>query len=381
MKNLVFKTIAVLMNLFVVLLAVEVYVRVKQGDLSQFKAREMQYRRADFRFDHSFIPGAKASCVTQEWDVPYSINSMGFRDHEYGKKPAGTFRVLMIGDSYTEGYGVKLEDSFIKVLEKELNDHDSSKKYEVVNGAIASYSPLLEYIFISQKALSVEPDVVVLVYDYGDLKDDYEYEKTTTFENGLPVKATPYQRAWTPNATAFQRFLIRHFRAYLYLDNKLNKMAFKWQNRQRQFQNEYTDETPHDSFIVFRPGQEENVKKLWVRNEKYLDLIHRHLKERGIPLVLVSYPYGIQLGAEEWSEGRLTQGFKTGVVYPQPEHVHSIEKFCQERDIPFVNLYDGMAARYSFPLQYKFDGHLNPKGHRLMGEVLYEELVKRKVTG
>jgi hypothetical protein len=56
--------------------------------------------------DHKFRPNAVGRYKTLEFDTDYAINSLGLRDHEYTvPKPPRTFRILMLGDSFTEGDG------------------------------------------------------------------------------------------------------------------------------------------------------------------------------------------------------------------------------------------------------------------------------------
>ena len=53
--------------------------------------------------------------------VEYRVNSLGFRDREFPKeKPAGELRVLAIGDSFTFGAGVQLDDCWVQLLERRL---------------------------------------------------------------------------------------------------------------------------------------------------------------------------------------------------------------------------------------------------------------------
>ena len=54
--------------------------------------------------------------------VPVSINSEGLRDREFPlEKPPGVYRVMMLGDSTTFGWGVRQEDTAAKFLEHKLN--------------------------------------------------------------------------------------------------------------------------------------------------------------------------------------------------------------------------------------------------------------------
>src|SRR5882757_1636686 len=66
-------------------------------------------------------PGAHRT--SPDGDVLYAVNGAGFRDHDYARvKPGGTFRTLVLGDSIAFGYGVALDASFVKLLEKRLRD-------------------------------------------------------------------------------------------------------------------------------------------------------------------------------------------------------------------------------------------------------------------
>lgn len=52
--------------------------------------------------------------VSYPWGgIPYKTNSMGFRDDEYN-----TNGILVVGNSFVEGFGVKKEERFTELLEK-----------------------------------------------------------------------------------------------------------------------------------------------------------------------------------------------------------------------------------------------------------------------
>lgn len=102
-------------------------------------------------------------------DVPLSINSTGLRDHEYSyRKPANTFRIVGLGDSSLFGWGVTVEETSLKVLERKLNEQSSDKKYEVVNFAVPGYNTAIEVEVFKQKCLRYDPDLVIMHFNTND---------------------------------------------------------------------------------------------------------------------------------------------------------------------------------------------------------------------
>lgn len=92
-----------------------------------------------------------------------TINSKGLRDREYAvKKPVGTTRILVLGDSFAWGYGVSDEDIFTEVLEAKLNDHN--RNYEVLNTGVSGWGTDQEYLYLKQEGLQYSPDVVLLAF-------------------------------------------------------------------------------------------------------------------------------------------------------------------------------------------------------------------------
>jgi hypothetical protein len=67
-------------------------------------------------------PGA-TGYMTPEKELLYRINAQGFRDRERVRpKPSGMYRILVLGDSVTFGFGVQPEESFTRLLEAELKE-------------------------------------------------------------------------------------------------------------------------------------------------------------------------------------------------------------------------------------------------------------------
>src|SRR4029077_13215492 len=103
--------------------------------------------------------------------VPVSINSGGLRDREFTRdKPPGTYRIMMLGDSTTFGWGVRLEDTAAKFLERKLNDHlpTGYDKVEVINTGVGNYDTVQEVTYYETIGWKYHPDLVVLVFFIND---------------------------------------------------------------------------------------------------------------------------------------------------------------------------------------------------------------------
>jgi hypothetical protein len=83
------------------------------------------------------------------------------------KKPENTFRIAVIGDSYSFAPYMQFTDTFPKVLERMLNLNDTSQKVEVINYGIPALSTSHEVDQV-RKALREKADLVVLQITLND---------------------------------------------------------------------------------------------------------------------------------------------------------------------------------------------------------------------
>jgi hypothetical protein len=101
------------------------------------------------------------------------INSDGIRDKEYSlNKPKDTYRIAVIGDSFTFGDGVLLNETFVKLLEKRLNQNPDLK-YEVINFGVYGYGIKEIKEFYEYKVKKYNPDLVLYAYFPNDPESGY----------------------------------------------------------------------------------------------------------------------------------------------------------------------------------------------------------------
>jgi lysophospholipase L1-like esterase len=103
--------------------------------------------------------------------VNVSINSQGLRDYEYpAAKPPGVYRVMLLGDSTTLGWGVPFNETTAKILERELNaEHiPGYQRFEAINAGVGNYDTVQEVTYYETRGRAFQPDLVVLVYFIND---------------------------------------------------------------------------------------------------------------------------------------------------------------------------------------------------------------------
>src|SRR5262245_58217213 len=101
--------------------------------------------------------------------IRFEINEHGLRDDPGvgpGEHP-GTFRVLMLGDSFVQGYTVNRSDLFVDQLEAWWKSE--GRAVEVVNAGTEGWSTDQEVLWFLQNGKSYHPDLVLLFPYENDL--------------------------------------------------------------------------------------------------------------------------------------------------------------------------------------------------------------------
>lgn len=127
----------------------------------------------------ALAPGARG-LYTDEGRGWIEINRFGFRGPapRVGK-PAGTFRIVVLGDSQTEALQVDFEDTFGEVLERRLSGCGTlpgdAERVEVLNFGVSGYGTAQALLTLRHAAAAFDPDLVLLaVYTGNDVRNNVE---------------------------------------------------------------------------------------------------------------------------------------------------------------------------------------------------------------
>jgi hypothetical protein len=115
-------------------------------------------------------PNQSGAFAKSPFEIQVDINSGGLRDREYPhEKPAGRQRIVVLGDSYTWGFGVEQPDIFTELLE------ESHPGVDVINAGVSGYATDQQLLWFRSEGVRYSPDLVLLVFTGNDEHDNAQH--------------------------------------------------------------------------------------------------------------------------------------------------------------------------------------------------------------
>lgn len=167
MKRWLLPLLATCVALAVFLVAGEILMRVYTSAFQFYDVEMTRYamgikeRADDPRIGHVHRPDSEATLM----GVPVRINGDGLRDRDYPVERTGARRIAVLGDSLTFGWGVREEDRFESILERELSQRAPT---ELINFGTGNYNTEQEVALFLERGLKYRPDEVVVFWFIND---------------------------------------------------------------------------------------------------------------------------------------------------------------------------------------------------------------------
>jgi lysophospholipase L1-like esterase len=251
------------------------------------------------------------------------ISSLGLRNPEVAlQKPEGFYRILVLGDSMTFGWGVQAEETYPRILERTLNAQtrlsDASRRFEVINAGVGNYNTAQEVSYFKERGVLLDPDMVILGFYVNDA------ETTPRAKSG-----------W-----------IRQ-RSYLYvLASSFWDAIWRRSGEAQGFEEYYLDLYQGDS-----PG--------WQAGRHALGELIALCRTRGIDLRVLLIPE-LHSPADH---------------YPFESVHEQVRRIAEDAGIPTIEVRERMAGIEPHTLWVSpGDAHPNELAHRLVAAGLYESL-------
>ncbi len=378
LKNLLFSFI--LFGLF--LLALEFVFRLLRHE----DALKLSMGHPDFKYHHSLTPNSElhlVSSVPGEYDVTAHINNYSFRGSNIeAEKKLGQKRIFIVGDSFVFGVGCGDDQTIPMHVQKILDS--STQSIQVINAGRGSYSPVTYYLRLRDEIPKFKPDLVIMMLDFSDLRDDWDREKNLVYDKaGNIVGANPF---YENGKFQLWSFLRSKSLLCIYLHNKvvrtfdkLRKLGFREYvqtvirgKRAKAVIAMTKEDTINFDGRLFMRGKAkaDEITEHFKRTGKYILLSQKLAQDAHAKFILVMYPYGTYVGPEQWGQGRAFWGFEQHKVDTDLFAFDLVQKFAEESNIPFINLLNDFIHHNNQKLFFPYDGHFTPAGNQVAAEAL-----------
>ncbi|OGV65284.1 MAG: hypothetical protein A2283_05720 [Lentisphaerae bacterium RIFOXYA12_FULL_48_11] len=293
-------------------------------------------------------PNSSYRHITPSYDVFYKANSYGARDKERSKESNGKKRVIVVGDSFTEGYGVEDGKRFTDLLE-------SRSGIEHLNfGTAGSFGPTQYYLLYKTLARQFEHDaVMVCILPFNDfLDDDYEYGKiaySTHYRPFFTGQYPDYKLTYSMKDPPRERskFLESFLREFTFTGNFIKRVKGLARHHQASMKKGYA-------------GYYDYTKEQWLRLNYVLGQIRR--EAAGKEVIVVTIPAISDL-----------ERLQTDPASTLPVDLAS---FCIAENMIYLDLLPGIrsAPEGYRACYYKLDPHWNALGSRLAADYILKNV-------
>lgn len=354
----------------------------------------------------STVPGLRTLWSDRDYYVIVTTNSKGLRDVEHSYEPEqGTFRVLVLGDSFMEALQVDLEQSLAKVLEKKLGH----KRAEVINFGVSGYGTTQQYLFLKEEGLKYKPKLVILAFYPGnDVRNNSRLLEQMMWGPGVRSFGRPYARVTENDGTKLDLMMPEIERVREYMANKpprsrssvgkylshslvLRQLYLVWNAAfgdpkagkfdpnvypgwplQRSYDGSGTEESFPNVETYEKLWQE-----AWLVTRRLIVAMKNLLDEQGVEFLVVSVPLKLQV------DGHFRRRYRD--MHPNLKlDVTKINgllrSFCVEEGIAFLDLLPAFKMAFeedNRQLFLKFDSHWNAMGHETAAAEIAKYLERR----
>ena len=294
----------------------------------------------------------------------WTTNSVGFRgSREYAiPKPAGTRRVVVLGDSFTFGFGVEDHQTYAAILEQRLDSACGGTDVEVVNAGVSGFSTSQELALLEHDGASLASDAVVVGFFVNDPQDNID--KAVHSVAGDSIRASPSRPATAYEGVGRAKAIANAIPGYEWLAR--HSMLINWLRRV-YFASRSQDASAHPprwgmGGPSMRPVDSAALNRQW----RLVELLYTRIRDTtaamGSELVVVLLPDDST--AARYAEGR-----------PQAaDTFRRMRDVCERIGLVCVDVAETIGARLDRTLISKLylprEGHFSVDGHRVTAAAL-----------
>lgn len=163
-------------SFFFIIIVVEFFLRFFDVNASYLERNTLCYERVFHKYRNSRYytrePLMKISYTTTEFTYERDAYAEGFTQPMLtGKKKKNEYRILALGDSFTEGVGTHKDSTWLKFLSDSLQKLYPDKIITTFNAGVVSSDPVFQYVLLTEKFNHLDFDMVFVCTNESDLLD------------------------------------------------------------------------------------------------------------------------------------------------------------------------------------------------------------------
>lgn len=302
-------------------------------------------------------------------------NGQGFFDDEFAlEKPENTYRMALLGDSFTQAAEVNVSDAFHHLLEKKLNENSAGKRYEVMNFGIGNTGTDKHYLLLKNYVLEYGPDLVVLDFFVGnDVQDTAWLGKSLHlpyFELDNNDGSLSYREAEKYEPPLYKRALSKSVALSTIYRKLIYSPAFQVSKARKEGR-------ISDYWMVYSANYSEEWNAAWELTRKLILEMKSLSEENGARFLLVVIPADMEVHPERWGELLKAYPEMKNTVWDLERPERILGELCSSSRMDCLFLLPEFVKESGKKeLYYKWDKHLNAEGNRLAANVIYGKLIK-----
>ena len=317
-------------------------------------------------------------------EVHWVTNELGFRFPDLPfEKPAGTRRLVLLGDSMIAAWQVEEEKTAARVLEEILNEGNEGDRWEVLNFGVPAAGTGPEYVLYRELARRFEPDVVLCVFfagnDLGDNSIRLTQRNRIYFDLG--EEDALVQLPYPSLGTRFKEMLNEYSRLYVWQKERLKAVKAKPVIAQAdatlEARHSWHGDSIRASEWIYFTGEDERTEHAWAVTRAVILALAAEVREDDRALAMVLLPCSQQVHDEEFTclrEVAKDLGDRFDPLHP----ARQLAEICAEVNVPFFDLIPGFRAAAPSHSELAREewlflngrGHLNEHGNETLGRLL-----------
>ncbi len=278
-------------------------------------------------------------------------------------------KILVVGDSYTFGWLVDKEDTYVQLLQKNADEEFGINRFQFLNAAAGGWGAADYVAYVEDFGDAVDPDIILVFLNRGDIIRSLQKNIYTVSDNASSAlkrnhrKPSTWKKVW--NQIPGYQWLLEHSHLLQLVRRAILTARIGAGGVRREHAPEQA--------AVMDPGPlapDASGKRGIDLGTRLFSHLNKWCKDRSIPLLVTT------TGWHNYEDAANSRD-------PMSAFMSVADEVFEKEQIPFMDIFPHMSKELGKDREkytIKEDGHPNEMGHRLIGNASWESFVKGRLS-